>query len=342
MLSLNACIAKHRPKVSCVVTLLAALFLPQASRAQSAIIDAVGRVEGAERVMSIGAAVSGIVSQVLVHEGERVQSGQTLVKLDCQAIEADLRGREAQLRAAQATYDRYRNGSRPDEIQVGEAAVRYSAARADEAEKALARADAMQEGVTITTARVLEIRRDARIARAQLEEARARLSLLRVGPREEDIRHVEALRDLAVAQVDAGRAQLDKCVIRAPADGTVLDVLTNPGQFLSVAVPQPLLQIVPDGLLHVRIDVVLRDITHVCRSQTATVTTDVVPNANIQAEVASISPLVEPGISTAFPEPGGRVVSVLLDLDRNAPLLPIGSSVGVHLDPCYAQMLGAR
>ena len=116
MLSLNACIAKHRPKVSCVVTLLAALFLPQASRAQPAIIDAVGRVEGAERVMSIGAAVSGIVSQVLVHEGERVRSGQTLVKLDCQSIEADLRGREAQLRAAQATYDRYRNGSRPDEI----------------------------------------------------------------------------------------------------------------------------------------------------------------------------------------------------------------------------------
>ena len=190
--------------------------------------------------MTIGVAVSGIVSNLLVHDGDRVHRAQTLVQLDCRQIEADVHAREARLAAAQATFDRYRNGSRPDEISVGEAAVRYSQARADEAEKALERPEAMQEGVTVTIARVLEVRRDARIAVAQLEEARAKLSLLRAGSREEEIRHAEALRNAAIADLDTGRARLDQCTIRAPVDGVVLDVLTNPGQFLSFAVPQPL------------------------------------------------------------------------------------------------------
>jgi multidrug resistance efflux pump len=101
--------------------------------------------------MSLGVAVSGVVSQVLVREGQRVRATQLLATIDCRPIEADLRGREAQVRSAQATFDRYRIGSRPDEIAVGEAAVRYSTARSDEAGKALERADAMREGITITT-----------------------------------------------------------------------------------------------------------------------------------------------------------------------------------------------
>jgi hypothetical protein len=105
----------------------------------------------------------------------------------------------------------------------------------------------MQEGVAITTARLLEVKRDARIALAQVEEARAKLSLLRAGAREEDIRQAESVRGVAQAQVEAGRARLTQCVVRAPADGVVLDVLSNPGQFMSTAVPQPLLHVLADG-----------------------------------------------------------------------------------------------
>jgi multidrug resistance efflux pump len=196
--------------------LIASLVFIGLAPGQTSNLRAFGRVEGAAPTMTIGVAVSGIVRNLLVHEGDRVHKAQTLVQLDCRQIEADVQVREARLAAAQATFDRYRNGSRPDEISVGEAAVRYAQARADEAEKALGRAEAMQEGVTVTTARVLEVRRDARIAAAQLEEAQAKLSLLRAGSREEEIRHAEALRNAAIADLDTGRARLDRCTIRAP------------------------------------------------------------------------------------------------------------------------------
>jgi HlyD family secretion protein len=191
--------------------------------------------------LAIGIAAGGVISDILVRAGNRVHAGDVLVKLNCQPLEADLRSRQAQLHAAQATSDKVKNGPRPDEIKVGEAIVGYSQARAEEAQRTLDRTEALQEGVTVTTARLLEVKRDSRIADAQLEEARARLSLLRAGSREEDIRQSEALRDAAAAEVDSIRARLDLCTVHAPSDGVVNDVSVNVGQYVSVAVPQVLL-----------------------------------------------------------------------------------------------------
>jgi len=325
-----------RAKLLRAAVLVATIVFPAQLLGQTSNFVAPGRVEGAGPTMPIGVGAAGTVSEVLVHEGSRVRAGQTLVKLDCRPIEADVRAREAQLAAAQATYDRFRNGSRPDEIVVGEAVVGYSQARADEAEKTLERTEAMHEGVTVTTARVLEVKRDARIAAAQLEEARARLSLLRAGARDEDIRQAEALRNASAAEVDATRARLDQCTVRAPVDGVVLDVLANPGQFLSLAVPQPLLHIVQDGQLRIRAEVELRDLAHVCASQRATVTADAVPSASIHAQVAAISPAVSPRslAATSADVHDRDIVTVVLNVDRGGPALPIGLPVTVRFDSC--------
>ncbi len=323
------------------VLLLASFAVPAQILGESSDFAAPGRVEGAGPPMSIGVAATGIVDQIVVHEGSRVHAGDLLVRLDCQAQAADVRTREAQLAAAQATYDKFRNGPRPDEIAVGEAVVNFSQARADEAHKALQRTLALQEGVTVTTAHVLEVQRDDRIAAAQLAEARAQLSLLRAGSREEDIRQAKALRDAAAAELEASRAKLDQCSVRAPVDGIVLDLLANQGQFLSLAVPQPLLHIVPDGRTRVRAEVPLENLAKVCVQQRAAIAAGAFPDAAIKAEVASISPAVshasmgDAGKSTAAANAdSGDVVAVLLTVDSGAPALPIGLPVTVHFDAC--------
>jgi multidrug resistance efflux pump len=323
--------------------LLASFVVPSQMLGQSSNFTAPGRVEGAGAPMSIGAAASGIIGEVLVREGNRVQAGQVLVKLECRSLEADVHTREAHLAAAQATYDRFRNGSRPDEIAVGEAVLGYSQARLDEAQKTLQRTEALQEGVTVTTARVLEVQRDARIAAAQLEEAKARLSLLRAGAREEDVREAKALRDAAAADLEGSRARFDQCSVHAPVDGVVLDVLVSQGQFLSLAVPQPLLHVVPEGQTRVRAEVDLHDLAHVCVQQRASVAAETFPNAAIQAQVASISPAVSPrslampgttNATTAAEVRSKDVVGVVLTVDRGAPTLPIGLPVTVRFDAC--------
>lgn len=313
------------------------LAMPAPLLGETSDFTAPGRIEGASTTMSIGTAASGIVGAILVQPGIRVHAGQVLVKLDCQSIEADLRARQAQLAAAQAAADRIRNGPRPDEIAVGKAVVGYSKARADEAQKTLERTLALQEGITVTAAHVLEVKRDARIAAAQLEEANARLSLLRAGSREEDIRQSVALRDAAAAEVDEDRARLDQCSIRAPVDGVVVDVFVNSGQYISLAVPQPLLHLVQDGARRVRAEVAMHDLAHVCLSQTATIAIPAIPNAApIHAAVAAISPAVTTQSATAATADSHDtdVVAVMLNLDGGAPALPLGLPVTVHFESC--------
>jgi HlyD family secretion protein len=327
-------------KLAAAILLIAGAALPLPVLAQTAF-TAPGRVEGAGAPLSIGAAAGGIVAQVFVHEGDRVAAGQILFKLDCRPLEADVQARTAHLAAAQATYDRFRNGPRPDEIAVGEAVVGYSKARADEAKKALERSEQLQEGVTVTTAHLLEVQRDARIAAAQLEEARARLNLLRAGSREEDIRDAKALRDAAAADLEGSRARVAQCSVSSPVAGTVLDVSVNPGQFLSLAVPQPLLHIAPDGQVRVRAEVALRDLPHLCTGQRASIAAEILSGTATGAQVAAISPAVtvrtmatQGGTAAPASAAAENVVAVILSIDHGAPTLPIGLPVAVHFAAC--------
>jgi HlyD family secretion protein len=326
----------HRTTAVCAAALIASFAFAATALAQNSNLVAPGRVEGAGPTLSMGVAAAGIVDEVLVREGSRVRAGETLIKLDCRPTEADVRTRNAQLEAAQAAFDRASNGSRPDEIVVGEAVVGYSQARAEEAQKTLERTEELKEGVTVTTAHILEVQRDARISAAQLAEARARLSLLRAGSREEDIRRAKALRDAAAADLDSARARLDQCTVRAPVDGTVIDVLASTGQYLSLAVPQPLLHLVQDGQLRVRAEVEVHDASRVCAAQIATIVPEAFPNAKIRAHVASISPMVTPrSITSAAANANTKdVLAVMLDIDTSTPTPPIGSAVTVNFDPC--------
>ena len=133
-------------------------------------LTAPGRTQNTIGMMSIGTAASGVVKDVLVHEGSRVHAGQIMVTLSCGRLEAEAKARDAQLRAAQAVSDRVSHGPRSEEIAVGEAVVGYSQARAEEAAKTYGRNQALREGVSVTTAHLLETLRDARVSSAQLEK----------------------------------------------------------------------------------------------------------------------------------------------------------------------------
>jgi multidrug resistance efflux pump len=315
-----------------------ALLMPATASGQPAQspVTAPGRLQGTIGTLSIGTAASGVVKEVLVHEGSRVQAGQVIVVLNCEPTEAEVQAREAQLRAAQAVLDRVIHGPRSEEITVAEAAVGYSAARADEAQKTYERTQSLREGITVTTARILETLRDARVSAAQLKEAQARLALLRAGSREEDVRDAEARKNVAAGQLDEVRARLDQCSVRAPVNGAVIDVVSNPGQFMSLAVPAPFLHMAPDGRLQVRAEVDSRDVQRVCAGQPATVTVDGLTTPPIHALVDSISPVISARtLSVAARENrSSDVAQVILTIEGSRPSLPSGLSVTVQFGPC--------
>jgi len=103
-----------------------------------------GRIEGAGPIVSLGAAGTGVIRELLVTEGDHVKAGQLLLRLNCDPLDQESRVAAAKLKLAEAQFI--------------------------EAEKTFQRSTALQG--TITRARIDETERDYRVTQAQVEQAR--------------------------------------------------------------------------------------------------------------------------------------------------------------------------
>lgn len=99
---------------------------PARSPSLGLVVDA--RVVPA-RQAELGFAVGGVVAEVLVAEGNTVEEGQVLARLDAGQQQTAVSRAQADLQRAQAAYDNLLAGARPQEIAAAEAALAAANAR---------------------------------------------------------------------------------------------------------------------------------------------------------------------------------------------------------------------
>jgi HlyD family secretion protein len=137
-----------------------------------------GTVEA--RTISIGSRTGGRVKEVIVREGDRVQTGQPIVTLEPGDWEAQQQQARAQLEQAQANLEKLEKGSRPEEIEQARAKAMTAAAafaeakhgaRSEEIQGARARLIALQ--VSVDKARVDADRAHRLIASGAISQAEA-------------------------------------------------------------------------------------------------------------------------------------------------------------------------
>jgi HlyD family secretion protein len=307
--------------------------LGQPVAAQSASsVTAIGRVEGSSDVLSLGTSATGTIAAMLVKEGDHVQPGQHLVRVECSNIERELEARQSDLAAAEAFNLRTLHGPRQEEISVGVANVNLADARLQEAQKAFLRTQQLREGVTVTRVQIDQAQRDARMAEALLDEMRARLALLKAGSREEDITEARSRRDAAKSRVEEAKARLGYCSVDSPTEGVVLSTNVSPGQLVSTMVPVTLLTMVNDGARVVRAFVDEVEISKVCLRQPARITADAVPGMRMDGVVEDISATI---VENPLAHDASRQFrQVMISAPADPQQMPIGLRVSVQLSPC--------
>ncbi|MCX7858814.1 MAG: biotin/lipoyl-binding protein [Chloroflexus sp.] len=139
---------------------------------------------------------SGIVSAILVAEGEQVAAGQPLAQLDDRAQRLAVQQAEANLARAQARYAQLLAGAAPEARAAAEAAVQVAAAQATQVALAV---DAPDE----------------KAALAQLAEAKAARAELLAGADPEVVAQAQAARDQAAANLAAQRNALAAAKVNA-------------------------------------------------------------------------------------------------------------------------------
>jgi HlyD family secretion protein len=180
-------------------------------------ITASGNVVPVQSV-NISPKAPGVIAQLYVEQGDRVEQGQVIARMDVGEIQAQIQQSRANLAQAQAQLDQARAGSRPQEIEqararLAQAEAQLAQARAGNRDQEIAQAQAQvnsaQAQATLTQSRVnryQELTRQGATSQdqleqyisenqraiASLEEAQKRLSLLQSGSRDEEITTREA------------------------------------------------------------------------------------------------------------------------------------------------------
>jgi multidrug resistance efflux pump len=302
-------------------------------------VAGVGMVEPASETIAVATELGGVVARVFVAAGDRVRAGDKLFALDDRAHRAALADAEAGhalAEAALATLDRQIEAQAAviaqANAQVSSAAAEHARAAADRARfAALAARDwASRQKLEATAADAAKAEAALLAARAAVTAAERMLEVLRAQRRE-----AEARLAAAVAKRLRARDDLDKTVVKAPIDGTILRVNLRVGEYAQPGVlAEPLLAMGATDVLHVRVEVDETDAWRVASGAPAVA--QLRGNAAIRAELAFVrfEPMVVPKRNLA----GGtqervdtRVLQILYRFDPKQFPARVGQQVDVFV-----------
>ena len=139
------------------------------------------------RQVDVGFRVGGRLTDLLVEEGDSVQAGDLLARLDDDTLTAQAQQAQAQLAREKANLQRLESGYRSEEIAAARAELAAARALADNARQNLQRVEAMRAGNAISQKELDNARGTYRNAAAKQKAAQEQLTLVSTGYRDEDI-----------------------------------------------------------------------------------------------------------------------------------------------------------
>lgn len=217
-------------------------------------VSATGNLQPTNQV-DVGSELSGLVTNVLVENNDRVRRGQVLAKLDTSRLRDAITKSAAALAAAEASVVQAETSAR---------LTRSSLARFEEVSR-LSKGK-VPSGVELDTARA----QDAS-ARAAIQTARAGVAQAR-------------------AQLSSDRTQFSKATIVSPVDGVVLSRRVEPGQTVAASLNAPVLFQIAEDLRTMQLEAKVdeADVGQVRQAQGATFQVDAFPGRTFPASVKRI------------------------------------------------------
>jgi len=219
-------------------------------------IAGAGIVEARSLDVAIGAAVPGIVVEIPAAIGERVAAGAPLFRVDDRDRRAELAVRRAALAAAEADLARLDAAPRAEDLPPARAQVAAAEALLADVANQLALAESLPDKRAIALQEWDRRRFAVRAAEARLAEASGTLAKLEAGTWAPEVEVARAAVASARSRVEAQEVEVDRTVVRAPFDGTVLQQSLRLGEYAPAGPSaRPLMLFGDVSRLHVRVDV---------------------------------------------------------------------------------------
>lgn len=243
------------------------------------------------RKVDLAFRVGGRIVAMLFEEGDRVAPGQTVARLEATPYRDEVNQARARQSQAAAELQKMLAGSRPQEIAQAEALVAERRATLRNLQLEYRRSESLVLEGAIAKQDFDNVTARLREAEARLVTAREGLRLAREGFRSEDIAAARANLEAAEAALSGARTRLADTAIEAPAAGTILTRVEEPGAVVQAGQTVAVLSL--HDPVWVRAYVEEPDLGRVRPGMTAEVFTDTAPDSPYRGQVGFISPEAE-------------------------------------------------
>jgi HlyD family secretion protein len=301
-----------------------------------------GHVEADD--VQIAPEVGGRILELKVKEGDRVNTGDLVARLDTRDTELSLQRAAAERAQADAQVRLLVAGSRPEDIRQGEAQAQaavadVAAATADLANaqtdldryESLLRANAGSQKARDDA----KARRDVAAERVNAAKERARsahesATRVRAGARREEIDAARARMAAVDAQIATLQKALHDATVTAPVGGVVTEKLVNVGELVAPRTPLVVVTDLDDAWAEVFVDEPA--VPRITLGQPATLYTDA-GGTGIPGKVTYISPRAEftPRNVQTAEERSKLVYRIKVSADNKSGVLKPGMPIEAEL-----------
>jgi len=214
-------------------------------------ISATGTLSAISTV-TVGSQVSGQITDVLVDFNDSVKKGQVLATIDASTYQAQIEQGSAQIASAQASLRQAQAGLRNAQLDYNR------------------KADLGRQQLVSKS--------DVDLARASLEQAQAQVNSAQAQIRQQ------------TASTQTTRVNLQRTVIRSPADGVVLTRTIEPGQTVAASLSAPELFTIAEDLAKMKIELAVdeSDIGQVQVGQAVSFSADAFPDRQFKGVVDQV------------------------------------------------------
>jgi HlyD family secretion protein len=309
------------------------------SDSRGAFIQGIGFVEPVTEVRRLVFKVDGVIARCPAEVGRSYTKGDVLLELDGRGQIAAVSVAEAEWHSAQSERDKIESGINPHQIAAAEHKVESLKeqvrfwSKEHERYAALASRNAVSPSERDKTATEMNQRR------IELRQAEADVRHLRTYVRDEDRRLADAKVEAAKARLELARQNYEDTILRAPFDGSVLELLKREGEGARLFDAEPVVVFGDVSRLRIRAEVDERFVAVLRVGREANVFGRGLGDKHHAGRVMLVKPIM--GKKTVFSRAATErkdldVVQVMIEMTDDF-IAPIGLEVDVKIESSGGQ-----
>lgn len=274
-------------------------------------LDYIGNVQSQD-VKKYSFKSPGQIKEILVKKGQFIKKGEALARLDTKDLQYAVDASQAQLKDANAQYQRAINGATSEELSQAEWNVTKAQDAYDYAKDQYSKLEKLYESGAISKSELEKAELQMKQSESDVNIAKEVLNKTKKGLTKEEKQSIQANVEQARTQYNQKKDLLEDATITSDVDGYIVDVLYEEGERVDAGYP---VIVTRNKSTIIRTGIIPEDLEKIKIGTKIIAQTE---NKEIKGVVTTIG---------STPDPQTRTYDVEISLEQNT--FPIGSIVNV-------------